>query len=1240
MSSSSDPIVTYNWDPATQLASLIADEAAIADGSSSSGATITFLGDSTTDGFGTAPSNYIATTSLPAQVSAGLAADGVSANQADFMGQGNELQTDTDARVTLLGEASWNFPMAAGGEIVRFSAAGDGLTFTPDSSGSYKSVTLDYLASGGGTLDLSVNGQDLGDVTTGNSGLLDQVTVDLPTTEAVSSITITDVNGATAYIEGVTLQSASPSVQVIDAGVGGAESSIVGTGQSETNPYNVTAINAVAAEKPTVAFVDFGINDVLQGNLTAAQTTANLQLIVQELQASGTEPIIVIPNPVTSPNWGIEIATLRADVYALATQLNLPVIDLSATGGDNAAALETQGLLNSDGVHPTAAYDASVGRQIAALLTGASTSSSTIASSGATVTTSTSTSASTSTSSVAATPVSTRTVVSASAFLDSLGVNTHISYTDGGYANVSNVLSDLHYIGVSSVRDQLSNGYASNGQYNGSAPLSSFETLAQVGIKFTTLIGSGGSWTPQMVQNALALDDQLQQAVPGAVTAVEGVNEINNAPVTWTGADGATASGLQAAVDIQSDVYAAVHGDTNLAGVAVDYFTGYGAGSDGQGPDPTTQAGLADFDTQHPYPQSADAAYWVSPTTALTNEPDAQSAAVYTETGYSTDSVSQLAQAQGDLNILMDDAKDGISETFLYQLLDAYQPGSVQGDDGYGLFDSNNQPKLAATALHDLTTILADPNASSSQTVAAPDFTVSGLPSDGNTLAIEKSDGTQDFVVWNETSGTQNVTVNLGADYQSVSIYNPLQGSTPIETRTDVSSVVLTLDGSPLIVQVSPELAPASVVEQGTGSSTTTATPVSGTSDSPPVVTLGSGPDTLALQISQDYYLADAQFVVDVNGQQVGGVQTVDPSALHSSGVDQTFNLLGDFSTSQVVSVSFINDAYAGTPETDRNLYVDNATIHGTPVNGAADALLGDWTDTFNVVDPVASSTGTASTVTSTPGSSTTPIVTSQTGGGTTSSAGDASTSMGSSTTATPVSGASDSPPVVTLGSGPDTLALQISQDYYLADAQFVVDVNGQQVGGVQTVDPSALHSSGVDQMFNLQGNFSGSPNVTVDFLNDAYAGTPETDRNLYVDSATINGTAINNATLFEYSGGPQSFSFIGPQQSADLATSPDVGLYLSGTSGAEAQWSIDGGALSEVVQPTSGSTAEAFDIGSLTPGVHHFALYQIPNSTGANSQALNVTQITVGSSALASLQYGTVSNGVTHFALNIPSNS
>ena len=85
--------------------------------------------------------------------------------------------------------------------------------------------------------------------------------------------------------------------------------------------------------------------------------------------------------------------------------------------------------------------------------------------------------------------------------------------------------------------------------------------------------------------------------------------------------------------------------------------------------------------------------------------------------------------------------------------------------------------------------------------------------------------------------------------------------------------------------------------------------------------------------------------------------------------------------------------------------------------------------------------------------------------------------------------------------------------------------MDGQQIGG--TLTAQASHAAGSVQDFLIEGLFGpGSHTATVDFINDAYGGTPSTDRNLYVTGATIDGQAIAGSTLNLWSNGPQSIAF------------------------------------------------------------------------------------------------------------------
>lgn len=102
---------------------------------------------------------------------------------------------------------------------------------------------------------------------------------------------------------------------------------------------------------------------------------------------------------------------------------------------------------------------------------------------------------------------------------------------------------------------------------------------------------------------------------------------------------------------------------------------------------------------------------------------------------------------------------------------------------------------------------------------------------------------------------------------------------------------------------------------------------------------------------------------------------------------------------------------------------------------------------------------------------------------------------------------------------GADTLVLGISQDAYQGDAQYTVTVDGKQVGDVQTAHAS--HAAGQSESVTFHGDWGpGSHDVAVSFLNDAWGGSAAADRNLYVDSATMNGVEASGAPVaFQWSG-------------------------------------------------------------------------------------------------------------------------
>ena len=242
--------------------------------------------------------------------------------------------------------------------------------------------------------------------------------------------------------------------------------------------------------------------------------------------------------------------------------------------------------------------------------------------------------------------------------------------------------------------------------------------------------------------------------------------------------------------------------------------------------------------------------------------------------------------------------------------------------------------------------------------------------------------------------------------------------------------------------------------------------------------TVGAGPDDLTILVSEDYYQGDAQFLITVDGKQVGG--TLSTSAIHWNGERQAFHVKGNFGPGQhTAGVNFLNNAGGGV-DGDRNLYVDGASINGIAISGVSFAEYVGGERTFSFA-------GTASK----------PIP----------------------TTATP---APSTPKAGGPASGPDIVVVNVSEDAYQGDAQFTIAVNGNTVGGVRTA--TASHSAGNTEAVTLNGDFGASPTITVSFLNDKWDGTAAADRNLYVDGVTYNGLATKEASAPLLSAGSADF--------------------------------------------------------------------------------------------------------------------
>ncbi len=121
-----------------------------------------------------------------------------------------------------------------------------------------------------------------------------------------------------------------------------------------------------------------------------------------------------------------------------------------------------------------------------------------------------------------------------------------------------------------------------------------------------------------------------------------------------------------------------------------------------------------------------------------------------------------------------------------------------------------------------------------------------------------------------------------------------------------------------------------------------------------------------------------------------------------------------------------------------------------------------------------------------------------------------------------------------TLGPTPDTLALEISEDSWQGNALYTVSIDGKQIGGVQTA--TASHAAGAVNDVSIAGNWGPGPHtVGITFINDAWGGTPSTDRNLYIDQVSYNGQIAAGAPATQGVNGTSAFTVGVPTASVAL---------------------------------------------------------------------------------------------------------
>jgi hypothetical protein len=425
--------------------------------------------------------------------------------------------------------------------------------------------------------------------------------------------------------------------------------------------------------------------------------------------------------------------------------------------------------------------------------------------------------------------------IKANDFLESLGAITHIIQ---GIDSASSVQAGVQYLGIRNIRD--------DGTTNRSLVRALCSIHSATGVMVDEL-PMGGHLTDTQAQ-------WEQLAACGALVAAEGPNEPNNFRFSYNGSECSFNNGngtFRPCAQFQRALYSMVHNDPKLAGIPVWGMTTVGAEPDNVGlqwleipngsnalmPDGTRYADVANThnyvqgngssartleDNQAFWAESVNRGgtcadcfavygeYWGGaggstgqgtwakgyPINVLGQN---QIPKVTTETGWNiTNTPSVSADMQGRLltDVYLQAYNQGWSKTFIYLMFN-----NSTGDNGYGMLNAPARPTLLGRYIHTLTSILADN--SSAFTPSSVNYTVSGMPSTGYAILMQKSNGKYELVIWGEafaSKTTSTITIKLGGTYP-VKVYDITRGPTPVREPGSATSVQLTLTDHAMIVE-------------------------------------------------------------------------------------------------------------------------------------------------------------------------------------------------------------------------------------------------------------------------------------------------------------------------------------------------------------------------------------------------------------------------------------------------------
>ena len=395
-----------------------------------------------------------------------------------------------------------------------------------------------------------------------------------------------------------------------------------------------------------------------------------------------------------------------------------------------------------------------------------------------------------------------QTATSATAFVNSLGINTHLDFNAFGYDNIAATEQAISYLGVSNLRDSAQSP----------EDISLWQQISQAtGARFDDYIGET---SPGGMQDDLSYVPQLGEA--GVLNAVEGGNEEDDSFPASLGNNLSITAGFQWQL-------ADVAHSLGLPAINMSFGGGWTAGNNWQGDYGAVGdlSGAADYANAHTYPipgQMPDST--MQRLNGLASLAASSQPVITTEMGWDGNAgFSETDVAKYVVDAALDGWKDGDAKTYFYALFD-------DGSGAFGLMNADGSPKPAGSALHNLTMLLGD---SGGDAGGSLDYSLDGAVPGDNSLLLAKSDGSYWLALWDESAGDHTVTLNLGSPAASVDVYDPLAGTDPVQSDGATNTAQIDLSDHPMLVRIAPTPSAADTMSFiGAGGPMTIALPAPG----------------------------------------------------------------------------------------------------------------------------------------------------------------------------------------------------------------------------------------------------------------------------------------------------------------------------------------------------------------------------------------------------------------------------